>query len=247
MAKIRLITRGDDAGSCVSADLALVECARDGILRNIGVMVPGSSFDHAVPLLKELEGVALGLHVCLNAEWDTVKWGPVLGAAAVPTLVDENGHFLAFPQQQHERGFSVSEAMDEVKAQLDKARKAGLAIAYLDEHMGVSWIGFREPLARLCEEEGLVDHTRYKYLRGASTATELLDLLKSTEPGTYVMVNHPGRDEEDMRLFIHPGLELGQVAKERDGDRRLWLDPLLRTAVHDGLFDPIRYDQGDPI
>ncbi|HEY0867059.1 MAG TPA: ChbG/HpnK family deacetylase [Fimbriimonas sp.] len=238
---IRLITRGDDAGSCESADLALVECARAGILKNVGVMVPGPSFDHAVAMLKDLDGIDLGLHVTLNAEWDTVKWGPVLPPGSVPSLVDGQGNFTPTPNHLQERGIDPREAIDEVKAQLEKARKAGLEIHYLDEHMGVGWLGFRDGLARLCEQEGLVDHARFRYLGGAATAEQLLEKMSEAEPGTYVFVNHPGRDAEDMRRLVHAGLEPGQVARERELDRRLWLDSALAAAVREGRFEPIRY------
>jgi predicted glycoside hydrolase/deacetylase ChbG (UPF0249 family) len=242
MAAVRLVTRGDDAGSCTSADSALAECARGRILKNIGVMVPGPTFDSAAALLRDLEGVAIGLHVTLNAEWDSVKWGPVLPAEKVPSLVQPDSSFTPFPKVLHERGFSKEEAMAEVRAQLAKARSAGLEISYLDEHMGVGWIGLREELARLCEEEGLVDHAKVRYLEGAASAEELILKLQRTEPGTYAVVTHPGRDADDMRAFVHPGLQAGQIAREREGDRRLWLDPKLRQAVEQGLFEPIRYD-----
>lgn len=237
----RIVTRGDDAGSCKSADLALLDCARGGVLKNIGIMAPGPSFDHAISVLKDLKGVAFGLHVCLNAEWETVKWGPVLPASQVPTLVEDDGAFTQNPDVLRDRGFSVEEAMVEVKAQLDKVRKAGIEVTYLDEHMGISWIGFRDELAALCRSEGLVDHATVEYLDWYQT--DLLSAVKAAPDGAYVVVNHPGFDAPDMQEFNLKGEPKGVVAKEREADRLLWLSPTLHTAVAEGVFQPIRYDE----
>ena len=49
----------------------------------------------AVEILRDQPQVSAGIHLTLNSEWQHYKWGPVLGASRVPSLVDENGHFHA--------------------------------------------------------------------------------------------------------------------------------------------------------
>ncbi len=216
---MKVVFRADDAGSTEGANLAIVETVRNGVVRNVSVMAPGPAFNHAVPLLKSLDA-DLGLHVTLSAEWDAPKWGPVLPAEAVPSLV-EDGAFTQNPGVLHARGFSVEEAMAEVAAQLAKARNAGLRIDYLDEHMGVGWIGL--PLREFCAKEGLV------YAGDVPYAS---DLTEAGGPVAFVL--HPGSDDDSvMAGFLHEGLKPGQVHAERIADRRLATRPQLR--VHESL------------
>lgn len=237
----RIVFRGDDAGSCESANLAIAQCAREGVLRNVSVMAPGLAFDHAVPILKTLEGIALGLHVTLNAEWDQVKWGPVLPASEVPSLVEPDGVFTEEPRVLHERGFSVREAMAEIAAQLDRCRAAGLEISYLDEHMGVGWIeGLAPELRDFCRREGLVDHRLVPYW--SQGAVETPDRFLGIE-GPLAFVTHPGLDAPDMREFTRGGVAWGEVARERDGDRRLLTDARLGDLVRSAEIVSITYPE----
>ena len=231
--RLRLITRGDDAGSCNSANEAIVESARHGILRNVSIMAPGPAFGAAVPLLRDLpESVCLGLHVTLNAEWDRVKWGPVLPAAQVPSLVDSDGFFWPTPDEAQRRGAQVWEMLAELTAQLARLREAGLTVRYVDEHMGVSWPWpeLRAGIADLARREGLVDAHGIPSLP--------LEAVAEAPGGTYVYVTHPGFDRDDMRQF---GAEPGVVARERDADRRRLTDPRVREALAARGVEIIRY------
>ena len=239
--RIRLITRGDDAGSCDSANEAIVEAARHGILRNVSIMAPGPAFDAAVPLLRGLpESVCLGLHVTLNAEWDDVKWRPVLPAAQVPSLVDADGFFWPTPDESQRRGARVDEMLAEITAQLARLWEAGLTVAYVDEHMGVSWPWpeLRAGIADLARREGLVDAHGIPSLPDAGT---LLDAVANVPGGTYVHVTHPGFDRKDMRRFGTDGMEPGIVAKWRDADRRRLTEADLGEALADLGVEVIRY------
>ena len=97
MSRIRLVTRGDDAASSRSANLGIREAFERGIVRNVSVMAPGPELKHAFETLGGLKGLCVGFHVAINCEWITPRWGPVLPAKEVPTLVDEKGHLLFTP------------------------------------------------------------------------------------------------------------------------------------------------------
>lgn len=248
----QLITRGDDAGSCESANEAVFEAATQGVLRNASLMVPGPAFAGVAALFAGQQKTCLGLHVTLNAEWENVKWGPVLPAAQVPSLVDANGYFLPTPNDLHRRNASVEEMMAEVAAQLKRARELGLHITYLDEHMGVGWLpGLRDRLAAFAREEGLLDVHAVPYLPNLPEGMDIPadDLpglwtarLAAAKPGAYVLVTHPGKDANDMRAFGHTGLEVGQVARERDAERRALTGSQLRERLRALDMDVIRYD-----
>lgn len=238
--RIRLVTRGDDAGSCDSANVAIRQAARHGILRNISVMVPGPAFDAAVPLLQSLpDTVCLGLHVTLNAEWETVKWKPILPRDQASSLVDENGDFWPTPEVTHQQGARVSEMLAEMEAQLAKARQAGLTLSYIDEHMGVSWPWpeLRAGIAALAARERLFDAHAVPYLPITGGPDDFLSELDQAAPGAYVFVTHPGWDADDMRRFDGTG----KVARWRDADRRLLTDPALPEALAARNVQVIRY------
>lgn len=244
--RIRLVTRGDDAGSCESANVAIRQAARHGVLRNVSVMAPGPAFEAAVPLLLSLPPtVCLGLHVTLNAEWETVKWGPLLPRDRVPSLVDAQGHFWPTPDETHMHGARVDEMLAEIEAQLAHIQSAGLTVSYVDEHMGVSWPwpGLRAGIAEIARRAGLVDAHGLPGLPGlpdaggAGGVDSFLKSLEAAPPGVYVHVTHPGWDADDMRRFDG----IGQVAQWRDADRRLLTDPDLPAALAARGVEVIRY------
>ena len=95
--RIRLITRGDDSGSAITANEAIRDAFTRGILRNTSVMVPGPFFREAAEMLGPLSpALCIGLHVTLNAEWDDLRWGPLLGPERVPS---QQQRCLAFAHQ----------------------------------------------------------------------------------------------------------------------------------------------------
>ncbi len=252
MNSIRLISRGDDAGSCESADLAIMDACDHGILRNVSIMVPGPSFAHAASLLANRSDLCLGLHVTLNAEWTDPRWGPVLPVAQVPSLVDASGSFFPSPMDLHQRGFNSDQAMAEIEAQLRRARDAGLNIRYLDEHMGVSWIGGLRPrLAELARREGLVDGEQFGQLPSASTAQrdwveKFRSRLAIAKQGTCVLITHPGIDREDMRRFQTPNHPPGLVARDRDLERQGLIDPRLPEILREHHATLIQFTEAQP-
>ncbi|MFQ3678153.1 MAG: ChbG/HpnK family deacetylase [Fimbriimonadaceae bacterium] len=258
MPERKIVLRMDDAGSCESANRAVRECADAGIAKNASLMVPGPAFEHAARLLAGHPNLCFGLHVVLNAEWDTVKWGPVAGPCRVPSLCEATGMFTSEPKVLHNRGFSLDEAELEVRAQLAKAREAGFAIRYMDEHMGVGWLGgLAERLARIAADEGLVFRPKLEYPaletaldpgsgpeeQAEARVRALIDGLARAGEGPFLYVTHPGLDEPDMRSFVHAGLVPGAVARERDLDRRMFVSPLLREGLDRLGIRSIRYDE----
>lgn len=262
MKTIRLVTRADDAGSARSANEAVEETVNAGAVRNASLMICGPAFEDAARRFAGRDDVCLGLHVVLNAEWAGPRWGPVLGAAAVPSLVEPGtGYFTSTPRVLHDRGFSVEEAVAEVAAQLNRARRAGLNLRYLDEHMGVGWIwGLRPALADLARREGLIEASSLSLSHmpklpddaavpeGADDAETLVDrwlaALDLATPGeTYLLVTHPGKDAPDMREFYLEGGTPGAIARERDRERRALAHPRFREGCAARGVVLTRYDE----
>jgi len=243
-----LITRADDAGSCRSANEAILDCVEAGTTKNVSFMAVGPEIVHAAELLRGQGDIACGLHVCLNAEWETVKWGPLSNAQS---LCDENGMFRAFPHQTKSFSFQGEEIFREVEAQFLRLRELGLPISYVDEHMGVSWIApeLRAFIADLCAREGLFDAFPVPSLpdiSGDGADLQTLEArLEKAESERAVWVTHPGKIAPDMNAFFLEGGEAGAVARERDAERRLLCDGRLRALFEEREVKVCRYDGAD--
>jgi predicted glycoside hydrolase/deacetylase ChbG (UPF0249 family) len=249
MSEFRLVARADDSGSCESANRAVAECCLKGICRNISLMVPGPAFAHAATLFRDISNVSIGVHLTLSAEWDKVKWGPVSPREKVPALVEPDGSFTQNPMILHERRAPLDQLLTEAKAQLAKARAAGLKIDYIDDHMGVSWVsGLAAEMAELCKKEGLVWGSGIQF-KGvpieqspASLSARVIKAVAAlAEPGDYLMVTHPGYDDDQFRAFTINGTEPGQIARERAEDTRMYCDPAVAQAIVDKGMRLVRY------
>jgi len=251
--RIRLITRGDDSGMCHSANVAVLDACRSGILRNTSMMVPCPAFDEAAEMYRDLDALCLGLHSTLNSEWTRLKWGPVLPREKVPSLLDENGYLLRHPRLLHEHGAEPDEMMAEIQAQLDLARSKNLDIAYLDGHMSFTWIAdMADRMAAFAEKEGLIYRHPVGRLPGpASTDGEaedkpdpvesLIARLDAAEPGTYLFVTHPGYDNEEMRALGTQDADQSLVARQREWDRRVFTDPRMLEYCAGHGVEPVRW------
>src|SRR5438552_1164602 len=154
---VYLIIRTDDAGMSHSVNLALQRLIDARLPISVSVMFPCPWYQETVEILKRHPEVAVGIHLTLNSEWKNYRWGPVSGAAAVPTLVDSNGYFFQSAEALHKNNPDVREIEKELRAQIERALRSGLKIDYVDYHMGtaVHYPEFREVTERLAREVAL--------------------------------------------------------------------------------------------
>jgi hypothetical protein len=249
MSEYRLLTRADDSGSCQTANRAVADTCLKGICRNISLMVPGPAFDAAAKLFRDIPNVSIGVHLTLSAEWDKVKWGPVAPREKVPALVEPDGSFTQNPMILHERKAPLEQLLIEAKAQLAKARAAGLKIDYMDDHMGVTWVsGLGPEIAALCQREGLVwgGGIKFKWIGIEKSEASLTDrvlrgITAVSDPGDYIMVMHPGYNDAQFRAFTTPTTQPAQIAREREEDTRMYCDPSVAKAIADKGMRLMRY------
>jgi len=199
MAKqINFITRADDAGSSRSANRAIARTVRAGLIKNVSVMAPGRYVDEAAELLAARRDICFGMHATLNAEWNRVKWGPVSSLDPNSGLTDENGMFLPGTKQFQETKPPLALVMKEYDAQLDKLRRAGFDIRYVDSHMFPEQYidGLDGAVEDWAKRKGLLDHMRYYTLPPGWEAL-LQDIkkapsfLRNMPEGQYFIVAHP--------------------------------------------------------
>ncbi|WP_281939422.1 ChbG/HpnK family deacetylase [Paenibacillus tyrfis] len=251
---IRLITRADDCGSSHSANVGIAESLKAGFIKNVSLMAPCRFIEEAAEMLIGHEDVCFGLHATLNAEWDQVKWGPVLPISQVSTLVDENGMFTSSPQVFEAQKPDLDEIMLEIQAQLDKLRRLGFRIAYVDTHMFPEYHvpGMEDRMMEWADKEGLLYWNRFcSSLRRVEKTDHLIDdivsRLKAADKGQYLVVGHPAIDTCEMRMLGNKHISGDELAAGRVLEARLFTDPRILQLCKEKGIVPIRYDEASVI
>jgi predicted glycoside hydrolase/deacetylase ChbG (UPF0249 family) len=245
----RLIVRGDDMGYAHGGNIALMQCSNEGIQTSIEVIVPSPWFPEAVALLKANPGIDVGVHLALTSEWDNVKWRPMSTALS---LRDEQGYFfpMIFPNPSYpaqalkENKWQLGDIEAEFRAQIETAKKYIPQVSHVSAHMGCTRISdeVRELTKKLSIEYGIdIDPSDYGvtsigYNGPHGTALEkvesFLKMLASLERGkTYLFVDHPGIDSEELRAIHHIGYE--NVAADRQGVTDLFSSPKVKERIRD--------------
>ncbi|SDX14643.1 ChbG/HpnK family deacetylase [Paenibacillus sp. CF384] len=262
---VELITRADDCGNCESHNLAIAESVKHGIVRNVSVMATGAALEHAAALFAEDRSTCFGLHATMNAEWETFRWKPLLPASQVSTLVEADGYFKQHPGLWLAAPPDVEQILSEMKAQLDKLRAAGFDITYADSHMFFEWAvkGLDAAFDAWCVQEGLISHRpftgRLPELGGTAGVGEgagaeasvnagdpvdqFVARLKLAAPGQYLIVGHPGYDDEETRSWGNSDYPGTKVAQDRHWERLMFTDARVLDAVQSGGIRLLRYDE----
>jgi predicted glycoside hydrolase/deacetylase ChbG (UPF0249 family) len=107
-----------------------------GIVSSCSILVPCPAFEEFARYAAMRPDKDFGIHLDLNCEKDTMRWGPVLGKKRVPSLVDSDG-FLWRNTQETARHAKIDEVEAELRAQIDRCQNAGVRLSHLDHHMFV--------------------------------------------------------------------------------------------------------------
>jgi predicted glycoside hydrolase/deacetylase ChbG (UPF0249 family) len=119
----------DDLGSSHAANVGVYESLRSGIATSATLMVPCPWAREAAA---HYRGEDVGVHLTLNAEWDTYRWGPITYA---PSLLDGDGGFPRTIEDVWDHA-DLDEVRRELQAQIERAILWGFDISHLDSHMG---------------------------------------------------------------------------------------------------------------
>lgn len=252
MKNIRFIARADDAGSSKAANLAIAKAIRAGFIKNVSLMAPGAFIEEAAQMFAGSKKVCFGLHSTLNAEWDRVKWKPVLSAEQCGGLIDENGYFLASPAQFSDTRPSAETAIAEISAQLDKLTRLGFAVSYIDSHMfAEAYIpGLNEAMEIFAKQKGLIDHMYYYQLPPgfAEMGTNVTGFLRNLPSGQYFYVAHPAVYGEEMHLTGNAQYSGEEIAKGRGKEAKLLGNVLLVPVARLSFgVHTLRYDEAKPL
>jgi hypothetical protein len=250
---IPILIRCDDIGMCHSVNMAAKEVLETGIPVSMSVMTPCPWFAEGAELLKQYPNVSVGIHLTLNAEWKQYRWGPVTGGAVVPSLVDSLGYFFPSRSALFGNNPKLAEIEMELRAQIEKALRAGLKIDYLDYHMGAAMqtLETRAIVEKLAAEYKVAISRYYDEvdIAGGYTApvTNKLDTLsekvRTLEPGgTKLFVFHLGLDTPEMSALEDLNtFGLKEMSKHRQGEMKALVSPEFQKLLRDPKYRLVNY------
>ena len=207
-----LLIRIDDIGMNHTVNSAMRDLLQDR--RTVLGLGDGALpwFPEAAKVLQANPQISVGIHLTLNSEWADYRWGPVLGASTVPSLVDENGYFFHTAAQLFEHGMDIGQVKSELRAQIEQALRAGLDVDYLDYHMltAISTPELRAVVEELAQEFG-VGLSQYFGEPSVSLwdvepdrkLVTLLDAVEQARPGeATLVVLHLGEETPEMNALV---------------------------------------------
>lgn len=213
------VVHADDIGMCHAANDGAFEALEKGPATCGSLMVPCPWFAEAARRARSAPQLDLGVHLTLNAEWESYRWGPVAGRSAVPSLVDEEGYLPRTALEVVQRA-RPEEVAVELRSQVQRALDAGIDVTHLDSHMGTCFFPpFLEIYARLAREFRLPvfavrpDHAALE-ARGMTGLTRVLEpIIEALESAGAPVLD--GFDADS--LAFEPGQGESHNARRLDG------------------------------
>ena len=254
MSRIHFVTRADDLGSSNSANQAIQQVVDAGFIKNVSVMAPGPNVEQAAAQLANRKDICFGMHTTLNAEWDRVKWGPVLPLKESSGLVDKDGYFLPDPSLFATTKPRVELIMQEVAAQLERLHTLGFNIQYIDSHMFPEMFveGLDEAMADFARQKGLIDHMYYyamppNFAQMQLSVAGVTNYLRTLPNGQYFFVTHPSLYTQEMLQTGNAQHSGENVAKGRAKETEIFSGKALLAALALLSVKGIGYNHAVPL
>jgi chitin disaccharide deacetylase len=221
------------------------------------VIVASPWFPEAVKLLQQNPGLDVGIHLALSSEWENIKWRPL---SDCPSLKDSNGYFYPmifhndnYPGQAlTENAWKIADIEKEFRAQIEMALKRLPRTSHISSHMGCTDISkeVKALTKKLAREYKIdIDPEDYQaiwvgYDGPANTSGEKIEsfirLLNKLEAGkTYIFLDHPGINNEELQAIYHIGYE--QVAADRQGVTDMFTSEKVKAVIAQRGIQVISY------
>lgn len=251
-----LILHADDLGAAHSVNVASFDALDKGAISSASVMIPTPWIAEVAVYAKTHPNADLGLHLTLNAEWETYKWGSVESKDKVPSLLDSAGVFPNETAPVAARA-RADEVERELRAQVDRALALGIRPTHLDSHMGALFttpelIGTyikvarayrlpflalrgdpRSPTPFLTDKDVVLDAV---VIAGPEVPREqwkdfYLKAIAGLKPGLTEMIVHLGYDDAELRAVTVNHEPYGSAWRQRDYD--VVMSPEFQKALQD--------------
>jgi predicted glycoside hydrolase/deacetylase ChbG (UPF0249 family) len=238
-----LIIHADDLAVAHSVDAASFTALDQKAASSASIMVPCPWLTEVADYAKSHPDADLGLHLTLNSEWKTYRWGPVAPKDQVPSLLAPDGYLFGEGD-----GFRTHAKPDEVereiRAQVEQAIKSGIHPTHLDSHMGSLFLtpDLFAVYVRVAHDYKLpflavrVSDERNQLLSLLSDKDIVLDsvvifdprvppgewtqsyvkALRSLKPGLHEMIVHLGHDDSELEAVTVDHPDYGAAWRQRD-------------------------------
>ena len=124
-----LIVSCDDLGLTHAGNVATYDALRHGLATSASLMVP---CPWARDAAGGYRGEDVGVHLTLNAELETYRWGPITHS---PSLLDGDGGFPRTVEDAWDHA-DLDEVRRECRAQIERAIVWGFDVSHLTSHLG---------------------------------------------------------------------------------------------------------------
>jgi predicted glycoside hydrolase/deacetylase ChbG (UPF0249 family) len=239
-----LIIHADDLAVSHSVDAASFAALERRAATAASIMVPCPWLTEVADYAKSHPEADLGLHLTLTSEWKTYRWGPAASRAEVSGLLDPEGNLWPdVPMvSQHAK---AAEVETEIRAQIERAMKAGIRPTHVDSHMGTLFTPeFFAVYVKVAHDYGLP----YLAMRLPTAPAAMLTLMKDTDiipdaivmasdaikpaswpeyyagviralkPGLTELIVHLGHDDAELQAVTVDHPAYGSAWRQRDFD-----------------------------
>jgi chitin disaccharide deacetylase len=239
-----LILHADDLGVAHSENAASFDALDKGAINSGSIMIPTPWVTEVAEYAKRNPNADLGLHLTLNSEWNTYRWGGVAPNDKTKSLHDPDG---TFPRQTEtvEKRAKMDEVERELRAQIDRAYAIGLKPTHVDSHMyalygtpelfrtyvkvarsyKLPFLGvFDSPTAAIRSElkpdDIVPDAVIMRLQKGTPEEWRqyYLDAIRTLKPGLTVILVHLGYDDAELRAVTTGYDAFGSEWRQQDYD-----------------------------
>jgi predicted glycoside hydrolase/deacetylase ChbG (UPF0249 family) len=239
-----LILHADDIGVAHSENAASFDALDKGAVNSGSIMMPTPWVTEVAEYAKSHPNADLGLHLTMNAEWNTYRWGGVAPHDKTPTLHDPDGTLPRSTDTVAKRA-KLDEVETELRAQIDRAYAIGIKPTHVDSHMAalyqtpelfrtyakvarsyklpfLHFIGDVSPknVAGLEPTDIVADAVIMRLQKGtlAEWRKYYLDAIRNMKPGLTVILVHLGYDDAELRAVTTGYDSWGADWRQRDYD-----------------------------
>lgn len=128
----KLILNCDDFGQSPALNQAIMALLEEGKVSSATIMTVAPGFEEAAAWTAKRRQPNVGLHLTMTSEFEALRWRSLTGD---PSLHDDSGYQYR-TVKEFEQGAATRAVMKEIDAQYGLARKAGIAVSHVDNHMG---------------------------------------------------------------------------------------------------------------